>query len=474
MTHTLDPRRPIHFVGIGGAGMSALAEILMARGFRVSGSDIRNSNSINTLRRAGARITLQQEARTVQSLRKDAPLPPLAVISSAIQEDNPELVAIREAGDMDVIHRSDLLADLLASHPRPVVVAGSHGKTTTSTILSTILTAVGLDPTVVIGGVVPWLGSNGRHGGGDVAVAEADESDGTLVKFRPRIGVITNLELDHTDHYTDISHLLDTMAEFGRNCQTLLTNGDCPVLSRHLPGTRQWSLDGTSSAYYRFSGIRCLGHATEAVVHAGAECLGPVVFPLTGLHNLANLAAALAAALELGIPFSALQKPCQAIRAPDRRFQFHSVVDERLLVDDYAHHPSEVAATLVMARAMVGNDKSALPLTPQRLVVAFQPHRYSRTRDFLQEFALALTAADEVLLLPVYSAGEKSIAGISHIALSEAIAAIGGTAHCFDSLEHLAQGFHSATRPGDLVLAMGAGSINRLPGLVRSAVPMAA
>jgi len=383
--------------------MSALAEIFMARGFRASGSDIRNSNSINTLRRAGARITLQQEARAVQSLRKDAPLPPLVVISSAIQEDNPELVAIRGAGDMDVIHRSDLLADLLASHPRPVVVAGSHGKTTTCTILSTILMAAGLDPTVVIGGVVPWLGSNGRHGGGGVAVAEADES-----------------------------------------------------------------------AYYRFSGIRCLGHATEAVVHAGAECLGPVVFPLTGLHNLANLAAALAAALELGIPFSALQKPCQAIRAPDRRFQFHSVVDERLLVDDYAHHPSEVAATLVMARAMVGNDKSALPLTPQRLVVAFQPHRYSRTRDFLQEFALALTAADEVLLLPVYSAGEKSIAGISHIALSEAIAAIGGTAHCFDSLEHLAQGFHSATRPGDLVLAMGAGSINRLPGLVRSAVPMAA
>lgn len=474
MTHTLDPRRPIHFVGIGGAGMSALAEILMARGFRVSGSDIRNSNSINTLSRAGARITLQQDARAVQSLRKDAPLSPLVVISSAIQEGNPELVAIRGAGDMKVIHRSDLLAALLDSHPRSVVVAGSHGKTTTSTILSTILMEVGLDPTVVIGGVVPWLGSNGHHGGGGVAVAEADESDGTLVKFRPRIGVITNLELDHTDHYTDISHLIDTMAEFGRNCQTLLTNGDCPVLSRHLPGARQWSLDGTSSAHYRFSGIRCLGHATEAVVHAGAECLGPVVFPLTGLHNLANLAAAMAAALELRIPFSALQKPCHAIRAPGRRFEFHSVVDERLLVDDYAHHPSEVAATLAMARAMVGNDKSAFPLMPQRLVVAFQPHRHSRTRDFLQEFALALAAADEVLLLPVYSAGEKPIAGISHAALSRVIAAIGGTVHCFDSLEHLAQGFHSYTRPGDLVLAMGAGSINRLPGLVHSAVPMAA
>ena len=454
--------------------MSALAEVLMACGFRVSGSDICSSRSVNALRRAGARITLQQSSSAVDALRKDAQLPPLVVISSAIKEDNSELVAIRAAGEMTVIHRSDLLADLLAGHSRSVVVAGSHGKTTTSTILSTILKEVGMDPTVVIGGVVPWFGSNGRHGCGDVVVAEADESDGTLVKFRPQIGIITNLELDHTDHYTDINHLLDTMAEFGGNCQTLLTNGDCPLLSRHLPGTRQWSLDQTSSAHYRFSDIRCFGQASEAVVHAGSQCLGPVVLPLTGLHNLANLAAALAAALELGISFSALQKTCEAIRAPGRRFEFHSVVDGRLLVDDYAHHPSEVAATLAMARLMVEDDESALPLTPKRVVVAFQPHRYSRTKDFLQEFALTLAGADMVLLLPIYGAGEEPIAGVNHVALARAIAKAGGTVRCFDSLEYLAQEFHSHTRPGDLMLAMGAGSINRLPGLVRSAVPMAA
>ena len=454
--------------------MSALAEVLMACGFRVSGSDICSSRSVNALRRAGARITLQQSSSAVDALRKDAQLPPLVVISSAIKEDNSELVAIRAAGEMTVIHRSDLLADLLAGHSHSVVVAGSHGKTTTSTILSTILKEVGMDPTVVIGGVVPWFGSNGRHGCGDVVVAEADESDGTLVKFRSQIGIITNLELDHTDHYTDINHLLDTMAEFGGNCQTLLTNGDCPLLSRHLPGTRQWSLDQTSSAYYRFSDIRCFGGASEAVVHAGSQCLGPVVLPLTGLHNLANLAAALASALELGISFSALQKACEAIRAPGRRFEFHSVVDGRLLVDDYAHHPSEVAATLAMARLMVEDDESALPLTPKRVVVAFQPHRYSRTKDFLQEFALTLAGADMVLLLPIYGAGEEPIAGVNHVALARAIAKAGGTVHCFDSLEYLAQEFHSHTRPGDLMLAMGAGSINRLPGLVRSAVPMAA
>ena len=454
--------------------MSALAEILMARGFHVSGSDIRNSESVNALVRAGARISLQQGAAAVDALRKDAPLPPLVVVSSAIREDNPELMAIRAAGEMDVIHRSDLLADLLVSHPRSVVVAGAHGKTTSSTILSTILMETGLDPTVVIGGVVPWFGGNGRHGCGDVVVAEGDESDGTLVKFRPQIGVITNLELDHTDHYTDVNHLLGTMAEFGRNCQTLLTNGDCPLLSQHLPGTRQWSLDETSSAHYRFSNTRCSGRSSEAIVHAGSRCLGPVSFPLTGFHNLANLAAALATALELGIPFPALQKACEAIRAPGRRFEFHSVVDGRLLVDDYAHHPTEVAATLAMARLMVGDDQSALPLTPQRVVIAFQPHRYSRTKDFLQQFALTLIAADVVLLLPIYSAGEESIAGVTHVALAKAIADAGGIVHCFDSLEHLAEEFHSHTRPGDLMLAMGAGSINRLPGLVRSAVPVVA
>lgn len=446
----------------------------MARGFRVSGSDICGSKSVDALRRAGARISLCQGPKAIEALRKDAPLPALVVISSAIKEDNPELVAIRAAGDMKVIHRSELLADLLASHSRSVAVAGAHGKTTTSTILSTILMEVGLDPTVVIGGVVPWFGSNGRHGCGGVVVAEADESDGTLVKFRPQIGVITNLELDHTDHYTDINHLLTTMTEFGSNCQTLLTNWDCPLLRQHLPGARQWSLDGSSSAHYRFSEIRCLGQASEAVVHAGSECLGPVVLPLTGLHNLANLAAALAAALELGLTFSALQKACKAIRAPGRRFEFHSVVDGRILVDDYAHHPTELAATLTTAQRMVGDDESAFPLTPQRVVVAFQPHRYSRTKAFFQDFALALAAADTVLLLPIYSAGEESIAGINHVALARAITEAGGTAHCFDSLEHLSQEFHSYTRPGDLALAIGAGSINRLPDLIRFAVPRAA
>ena len=446
----------------------------MARGFRVSGSDICHFKSVNALRRAGAKITLQQDSRVVKALRKDARLPPLVVVSSAIKEDNPELVAIRAAGEMKVIHRSDLLADILANHPRSVAVAGAHGKTTTSTILSTILMESGLDPTVVAGGVVPWFGRNGRHGSSDVVVAEADESDGTLVKLRPQIGVITNLDLDHTDHYTDVSHLLRTMAEFGSCCQTLLTNGDCPLLSQHLPGTRQWSLDGASPAHYRLSDIRCSGQASEAVVHAGSECLGSVVLPLAGLHNLANFAAALAAALELGIPFPALQKSCKAIRTPGRRFEFRGVVDDRLLVDDYAHHPTEVAATLAMARPMVGNGQSGLPLPPQRVVTAFQPHRYSRTRDFLQEFALALTAADVVLLLPVYSAGERSITGVTHVTLARAIAQAGGTTHCFNSLEHLAQKFYHYTRPGDLILAMGAGSINRLPDLVRSAIPLAA
>ena len=446
----------------------------MDRGFCVTGSDIRSSKSVNALRRAGARINLQQGSEAIEALHKDAHLPPLAVISSAIKEDNSELMAIRAAGEMTVIHRSDLLSDLLTSHPRSVAVAGAHGKTTTSTILSTLLMEVGLDPTVVIGGIVPWFGSNGRHGCGGVVVAEADESDGTLVKFRPQIGVITNVELDHTDHYTDINHLLDTMAKFGNNCQTLLTNGDCPLLSRYLPGTRQWSLDSTSSAHYRFADIKCLGQASEAVVHAGSQCLGPVVLPLIGLHNLANLAAALAAALELGIPFPALQKSCAAIRAPGRRFEFHSAVDGRLLVNDYAHHPSEVAATLAMAQLTVGNAQSPLPLTPKRVVIAFQPHRYSRTKNFLQDFALALSAADVVLLLPIYGAGEEPMAGVTHGALAKAVAEAGGTAHCFGSLEQLAQEFHSHTGPGDLVLAMGAGSINRLPGLVHAAVPVAA
>jgi len=454
-------------------GMSALAEVLAARGFRVSGSDICNSNRVKALRNGGARIRLQQNAQAVSALREASRNPPLVVTSSAIKDTNPELAALRSAG-MEVIHRVDLLASLLESHRRSVAVAGAHGKTTTSTILSTILMDVGLDPTAVIGGIVPWFGSNGRQGCGDVVVAEADESDGTLVKLSPQIGIITNLELDHTDHYSDLDHLVATMAQFGANCKTLLTNGDCPLLRHHLPGTRQWSLDGESPAHYRLSEIRCSSQGSWAVVHAGSQSLGPISFPLPGRHNLANLAAAMAAALELGVPFSAVQKACRTLRAPERRFEFHSIVDERLLVSDYAHHPSEVTATLSMAQLMVGNYQSKFPLVPRRVVVAFQPHRYSRTQAFFKEFSTVLATADSVLLLPIYGAGEKPIAGVNHHALAMAIEKAGGLVHSFESIEHLAEELHSNTQPGDLVLAMGAGSINRLPDLVRSPVPLAA
>ena len=475
LVQDLDPARSIHFVGVGGVGMSALAEILAARGFTVSGSDSCITERINALRRCGVRIFRQQDARNIPILARCCDHSPLVVVSTAVKESNPELAAVRAAG-LEVIHRSDLLAALLSPRLRSIAVAGSHGKTTTSTILSTLLMGVGLDPTVVVGGTVPWFGSNGRHGNDDLVVAEVDESDGTLVKFQPLLGIITNVELDHTDHYRSLGDLLHTMARFGGNCQTLLTNGDCPQLSKHLPGTRQWSLQDTSTAHYRFLPVRATANGTVADVHADGQRLGQVKLPLAGRHNLANLAAAFSAALELGISFRALRKACRAIRAPGRRFELRTVANGRILVDDYAHHPSEVAATLAMARSMVdvADGDCPLPFSPRRVVTVFQPHRYSRTGEFLEAFALALAQSDRVLLIPIYSAGERALPGISHEALAAAIARTGATVKCFDSLKHVAADFLIHTQPGDLVIAMGAGNVNQLPGLLTSSVALAA
>ena len=475
LAQDLDPARSIHFVGVGGVGMSALAEILAARGFTVSGSDSRITERISALRHCGVRVFLQQGPQTIATLLAGCDHSPLVVVSTAVKESNPELAAVRAAG-LEVVHRSDILAALLSPRQRSVAVAGSHGKTTTSTILSTLLLGAGLDPTVVVGGTVPWFGSNGHHGNDDLVVAEVDESDGTLVKFRPRLGIVTNVELDHTDHYRSLDDLLRTMSRFGGNCQTLITNADCPRLSATLPGTCQWSLRDNSTARYCFLPVSTSARDTVAAVYAGGKRLGQVKLPLAGRHNLANLAAAFSAALELGIPFRSLRKACRAIRAPGRRFELRAVVDERILVDDYAHHPTEVAATLAMARSMLGvaDDSCPLPFSPHRVVTVFQPHRYSRTAQFLDAFAIALARSDVVLLTPIYGAGEQAIPGITHEALAAAVAKTGTRVKCFDSLKHVAADFLFHTRPGDLVIAMGAGSVNQLPGMLSSFQAVAA
>jgi UDP-N-acetylmuramate--alanine ligase len=458
----LERRQPVHFVGVGGIGMSALAAILAARGFHVSGSDPRRTAVVEKLEACGVRIFSRQEADTITSLLADGGPPPLVVISSAVPESNAELREARRQG-LEVVHRSDVLAALINDQPS-IAVAGSHGKTTTSTLVATLLEATGEDPTAVIGGIVPAFASNGRHGGGRLLVAEADESDGSLVKFNASLALLTNIELDHTDHYPDLDALIATLRRFAEHSGRLLANRDDPILREHFEADHWWSIEQSEVVDFALLSEDARGDGTSARWYEGGRAVGGIELPLPGRHNLSNAAAAMAACRLEGVSFEALQQAIQALRPPGRRFDCRGLWQERIVVDDYAHHPSEVEATLTMARLMVESGRSPLPRTPERLVAVFQPHRYSRTAQFLEAFAAALTHADVVLVAPLYSAGEAPIEGISSEALARAVRqrAPHLEVQVSASLDELAHHIAASSRPGDLVLAMGAGDVNSL------------
>lgn len=458
----LDRHQPLHFIGVGGIGMSALAGILAERGYPVSGSDPRDTAVLDNLRRLGVRVFREQSAATVAAIRSGTSVPPQVVISTAVPETNAELQEARRAG-LQIHHRSDVLAALINAQPS-IAVAGSHGKTTTSTLIATLLAATDHDPTAVIGGVVPAFGSNGRHGSGRLLVAEADESDGSLVKFEAHRGVITNLELDHTDHYPNLEALITTLQRFAGRSRQLLANRDCPTLRAHFKADHWWSIEDPSAAAYAAIPLQERGDGTLADFYEAGVRVGSFELPLPGRHNLSNATAAMAACRLEGVSFAELRQAVAALRAPGRRFDFRGSWQGRQVVDDYAHHPSEVAATVAMSRLMVHSGRSPLPEPPQRLVAVFQPHRYSRTAQFLEGFAEALSQADLVLLAPLYAAGEAPLEGIHSEALAEQLRRLAPRlpVAVADSLDALASLVAQQTRPGDLVLAMGAGDVNSL------------
>ena len=471
MALTLDRQQPLHFIGVGGIGMSAIAGILADRGFGVSGSDPKDNAVLADLRSRGVRVFLHQSAATITAilatpspeLGQAQPAPrPLVVVSSAVPSSNPELTEARRLG-LEVCHRSDVLGALIRSQSA-IAIAGSHGKTTTSTMVATLLAGTNQDPTAVIGGIVPAFGSNGRSGSGALLVAEADESDGSLVKFPASLGVITNLELDHTDHYPDLDSLISTLQQFAQGCQSLLANWDDPVLREHFDAHAWWSVVQTEAVDFAAIPVQLNGDSCVADFHEGGQLVGRFTLPLPGLHNLSNATGALAACRLQGVPFADLSEALASLQAPGRRFDYRGTWKGRQVVDDYAHHPSEVAATLAMARLMVSSGRSPLPCPPQRLVAVFQPHRYTRTAQFLQGFAQALSQADVLVLAPLYTAGEATIAGISSEALAAEVRRIRPdlAVSVARDLDDLADQVVLSTMNGDLVLAMGAGDVNGL------------
>ena len=462
MALLLDSHQPVHFIGVGGIGMSALARILADRGQTVSGSDRRDNATVQNLRDRGVRIFSEQTAASINTLLEAHERAPIVVISTAIPDDNPELVRARERG-LDIWHRSDLLAALISQQPA-IAVAGSHGKTTTSSLITTLLHQAGEDPTAVIGGIVPCIGSNGHSGQGRLLVAEADESDGSLVKFQASLGLITNLELDHTDHYRGLDDLITTLQRFGNGCGRLLANHDDPILREHFRADAWWSVQTSDEVDFAALPLQLDGDRCHARFFESGKAVGEFTLPMPGLHNLSNATAALAACRMEGLSLERLMGCLAVLQTPGRRFDLRGTWQGRHIVDDYAHHPSEVKATLEMARLMVDSGRSPLPSPPRRLLAVFQPHRFSRTQEFLGEFALALQNCDALMLAPVYAAGEKPIEGVCSRTLADRVQALRPDlpVHVADTIDELVSLVRDGSQPEDLVLAMGAGDVNGL------------
>jgi UDP-N-acetylmuramate--alanine ligase len=449
--------RHIHFVGIGGAGMSGIAEVLLNLGYQVSGSDLAENAATRRLKGLGAKIFAGHTAKQVDGA--DA-----VVVSSAVQADNPEVAAARSKR-VPLVPRALMLAELMRLK-QGIAIAGTHGKTTTTSLVASVLAEGGLDPTFVIGGRLNAAGSNARLGAGDCIVVEADESDASFLHLQPVIAVVTNIDADHMETYEhDFGKLKQAFVQFLQNLPfygAAVLCVDDPVVREILPqvskpvltyGTGADASVGASSIQHdagrmRFRARRASGSPLDVTLN------------LPGQHNVLNALAAIAVATELGLADAAILKALAEFRGVGRRFQVYGEVacaggGRFTLIDDYGHHPVEMAATLAAARG-------AFP--DRRVVLAFQPHRYTRTRDLFEDFVRVLSSADALLLTDVYSAGESPIIAADGRSLARALRVAGKVEPQFvDDVGALPEAIRRATRDGDVVITMGAGSIGNVP-----------
>ena len=440
----------IHFVGIGGIGMSGIAEVLVNLGFNVSGSDIKVSAITSRLSELGVVINIGHDAQRVRNAH-------VLVVSSAVKPDNPEVQAASIA-KIPVIPRGEMLAELMRMK-EGVAVAGAHGKTTTTSMIAHILSVGGLDPTVVVGGKLGILGSNAKLGKGPTLVAEADESDGSFLMLSPTWAIITNIDREHLDHYKDLDEIKDSFVAFANKVPfygCALVCMDCPNTASIRPRLRRQvrTYGTTPQMDIQARNIAQDGFSTRFDVRAFENDLGKFSLSVPGRHMVLNALAAIGMALEMGVGVSVIREALSEFTGAERRFTFKGERDGVLVVDDYGHHPTEIAATLSGAR----------PGFPdRRIVAAFQPHRYSRTQALLDEFARAFFEADVVVVSDIYPASEAPIPGLTGQTLVDALRAVGQReVHYIPDIQNMPKALREITRPKDLLLTFGAGSITQV------------
>jgi len=438
----------IHFVGIGGIGMSGIAEVLLNLGYKVSGSDLRESDTTERLRNLGGEIAIGHDAANLTNVD-------VVVTSTAVQTDNPEVIEARRRM-VPVIPRAEMLAELMRMK-YGIAIAGTHGKTTTTSMVATVLTHAGIDPTIVIGGKLNTLGSNAKLGQGQFLVAEADESDGSFLTLSPTIAVVTNIDADHLDYYKGgIEEIKDTFVSFINKVPfyglAVLCQEDRNINEIIPRIKKRFMTYGLSSqADLRATHVSLDGFQTTFTAHYKGYRLGEITFKMPGAHNVLNALACTAVALELDVPFDKIQEGFAQFGGVGRRFTVKGEKNGIMVVDDYGHHPAEIRATLAAAR-------NGWP--ERRLVVAFQPHRYSRTKELFNDFVTCFYDADVLVLTDIYAASEQPIPGVSAERLADEVRRHGqrDVTYIADRTElpaHLA----GIAKEGDIMITLGAGNI---------------
>ncbi|MEJ7847514.1 MAG: UDP-N-acetylmuramate--L-alanine ligase [Pyrinomonadaceae bacterium] len=443
----------IHFIGIGGIGMSGIAEVLCNLGFAVSGSDIKKSKNTERLERLfNIRIEEGHAAENVGDAQ-------VVVYSSAVTPNNPEVIIAKENG-VPVIPRAEMLAELMVLKPYAVAISGTHGKTSTTSMVATVLGHAGIDPTTVVGGVVETLGSNSKLGKSEWFVTEADESDRSFLMLYPTIAVVTNIDKEHMESYKGMEDVVQCFTDFVNKVPffgAAIICLDDPNVQLIIPNIKRRRVTYGLTAQADVSAHNIKYNETYGsnfTVWKGHEVLGDIYLPVPGQHNVYNALAATAVALELEVPFEKIAEAFTGFKNANRRFQFKGEAGGITVVDDYGHHPTEILATLSAAK----NSSSG-----RRTVVVFQPHRFSRTQELMDEFALAFNNADVVYVLDIYAASENPIEGITAEVLTENIRKYGHkNVNYIGDIETAAEKVAENLCEGDLIITLGAGSVTRL------------
>ena len=452
-----------HFIGLGGIGMSGIALALLKKGYSVSGSDPNKNDRIDELALNGAIIFQNQNKTNIEHIvNKFVEQKLIIVISSAIKKENEELSYCIQR-NLCIKHRSEILSNILKLY-KSIAVAGSHGKTSTSTLLSTLLQLCTQNTSTIIGGVSPFYKSNSFIQNSKYLVAEIDESDGTTINYSPYLGIINNIDFDHCDFYPNLNQLISSFRQFGLNSQKLLTNFDCKITQNNINSGYQWSIKEIKDINFSLIPKRLNQEFTVADYYEKGNFIETLKIPIPGIHNLSNITAAISACRIIDIELKILIKNIKFLKLPNKRFELRGHIFGRMIIDDYGHHPNEIKATLKLARLFIKNKRDY----KKRLVLIFQPHRYSRVNKFLSEFVNELAKADFVIITDIYSAGESNQLNLNSQLIVDKIYKLNKNVRFINNNYEIKEKFFELTDKGDLILNMGAGDCHNLWSLLQN------